>query len=288
MSWREEKRFSPQFSSRSFLSQGKEGGSLANWNEETLNVAGTDLVVVKGGSGKPLLIFHDELGYPGWMPWNEALAKERTLLIPLQPGFGRTPRLEWVKNYRDLGGFYAMVLREMKLEPIDVIGFSAGGFIAAEMAACDPRIFSHLVLVAPMGLKPTEGEIADIFPLTIRSYLRMTVADPAIPEFGQIYGGEMTPQQFEAFEDARAETARLGWEPYMHDPSLSYVLRGVKNLPTLLVWGQQDAIVPKGCIEAYRRALKEAKVAEIAKAGHRPEIENSSEFLRVVKTFLAA
>jgi len=261
---------------------------LANWNEETVNVAGTELVLIKGGSGKPLFVFHDELGYTGWMQWNEALAKERTLLIPLQPGFGRTPRLDWIRNYRDLGGFYAMAHRDMKLDPIDVIGFSAGGFIAAEMVAADPKIFTRLVLVAPMGLKPDKGEIADIFPLTIRSYLRSTVADPTTPEFGKIYGGEMTPQQFEAFEDARAETARIGWEPYMHNPSLGYLLAGVKNLPTLLVWGQKDAFVPRECIEAYQRAIAGAKVAELSNVGHRPEIEDSAEFVRVVKALLAS
>jgi pimeloyl-ACP methyl ester carboxylesterase len=206
----------------------------------------------------------------------------------MQPGFGKTPRQDWIRNYRDLGGFYANVLRELKLEPIDVIGFSAGGFIAAEMAAADPKIFSHLVLVAPMGIKPSEGEIFDIFPLTIRSLLRRTVADPATPEFGKIFGGEMTPELFEAFEDARAETARIGWEPYLHNPSLPYLLRGTKNLPTLLVWGQKDAIVPKGCITAYQQAIAGAKVAEIPNVGHRPEIENSAEFVRVVKEFLAA
>ena len=261
---------------------------MANWTETTANIAGTELVLVRGGAGKPLLMFHDELGYPGWMSWNDELAKERELIIPLQPGFGRTPRIDWIRNYRDLSGFYAMVLRELNLDPIDVIGFSAGGFIAAEMAASDPKIFSHMVLVAPMGLKPTEGEITDVFPLTIRSYLRMTVADTTTPEFGKIYGGEMTPQQFEAFEDARTETARIGWEPYMHNPSLGYLLAGVKRLPTLLVWGTKDAIVPKGCIKAYQKAIAGARVAEIAGVGHRPEIENSAEFVRAVRAFLAA
>ncbi len=70
--------------------------------------------LVKGGSGKPLLIFHDELGYPGWMTWNETLAHERTLLIPLQPGFGKTPKIEWVRTYRDLAGFYSQVVRELR------------------------------------------------------------------------------------------------------------------------------------------------------------------------------
>ena len=107
--------------------------------EETVHVAGAQLAMVKGGSGKPLLILHDELGYPGWMTWNETLGHERELFIPLQPGFGKTPKLEWVRTYRDLAGFYSQVLRELKLDPVDVIGYSAGGFIAAEMVAARLR-----------------------------------------------------------------------------------------------------------------------------------------------------
>jgi len=256
--------------------------------EETLNIAGTQLVMVKGGSGKPLLIFHDELGYPGWMTWNETFAHDRTLLIPLQPGYAKTPKLDWIRTYRDLAGFYSQVVRELKLDPIDVIGFSAGGFIAAEMAAADPRIFSKMVLVAPMGIKAEQGAIMDIFPVTIRTHLRATVADPVgTPEFAKIYGGEMTPEQFEAFEDARAESARIGWEPYMHNPSLPYLLRGLKT-PTLLAWGSSDRVVPRGCIDAYKQAIPSAQIAIIEKVGHRPEIENSAEFERVVSRFLAA
>ncbi len=261
---------------------------MATVNEETIQAAGAELVTIKGGSGKPLLILHDELGYTGWMTWNEELALDRTLLIPLQPGFGKTPRLNWVRNYRDLAGYYSQVVREMKLDPVDAIGFSAGGFIAAEMLAADPKIFAHLVLVAPMGIKPSQGEILDVFPLSVRSHLRATVADPeGTPEFGKIYGGEMTPVQFEAFEDARAETSRLGWEPYMHDPSLPWLLRAI-NTPTLLVWGTKDQVVPRGCIDAYRKTLAGAQVAEIEGAGHRPEIEKPLEFVKVVNKFLAA
>ena len=256
--------------------------------EEKLNVAGAELTMVKGGSGKPLLILHDELGYPGWMTWNESIAHERTLLIPLQPGYAKTPKLEWIMDYRDLAGFYSQVLREMKLDPIDVIGFSAGGFIAAEMVAADPRIFSKMVLVAPMEIKPAQGEIMDIFPITMRTHLRATVADPfKTTEFTKLYGGEMTPEQFEAFEEARAESARIGWEPYMHNPSLPHLLRGTKT-PTLLVWGTADKVVPRGCIDGYKQAIPDAQIGLINDVGHRPEIENSPEFERVVTKFLGA
>lgn len=256
--------------------------------EETMRVFEQELAVLKGGSGRPLLIFHDELGYPGWMTWNERLGSQRTLLMPLQPGFGKTPRLDWVRSYRDLAGFYSQMLREANLAPIDVIGFSAGGFIAAEMAASNPQIFSKMILVAPMGLRPAQGEIMDIFPITIRSHLRATVADPAhTPEFAQIYGGEMTPEVFEAFEDARAETARLGWEPYMYNPSLPHLLRGVR-VPTLLVHGTADIVVPSGCIDAYKQALPHAELVILDGVGHRPEIEAADQFVREVTRFLAA
>jgi pimeloyl-ACP methyl ester carboxylesterase len=261
---------------------------LANWTETTVNVGGTDVALIRGGSGKPLFMLHDELGFPGWVNWNEALAEEHEFLIPLQPGCGKTPRVDWIRTYRDLGGFYARMIREMGLDPLDAIAFSAGSYAAAEMAAADPGMFKHLVLVAPMGVKPEEGEITDIFPLTIRTHMRATVADINTPEFGDIYGGEMTPDQFEAFEDARAEAARIGWEPYMHNPSLPYLLEGAKGLSALLVRGSADAIVPQGCIDAYKKVIAGAQVATIQGVGHRPEIEDSAEFIRVVKDYLAS
>jgi pimeloyl-ACP methyl ester carboxylesterase len=254
--------------------------------EEIIRTGGIELAVIKGGSGKPLLMLHDELGYPGWMSWNIRLAEQRTLLIPLQPGFGKTPRVDWMMSYRDLACFYARMLREQRLDPIDVIGFSAGGYIAAEMAASDPRIFRRMVLVAPLGIQPPEGEILDFLEMTIRSHLRATVGDPMnTEEFAKIYGGEMTPAQFEAFEDARTETSRLGWDPFMYNPSLPHLLEGLAT-PTLLVYGTHDGVVPRSCIDAYLAVLRKAQLATIEGVGHRPEIENPPEFIRIIKTFL--
>jgi hypothetical protein len=62
---------------------------LANWTEETVKVGGTELVLVRGGSGRPLLMLHDELGYPGWVSWNDALAAEREF-IPASIGSAAT------------------------------------------------------------------------------------------------------------------------------------------------------------------------------------------------------
>ncbi|MBV1906017.1 MAG: alpha/beta hydrolase [Pseudomonadales bacterium] len=259
---------------------------MAQISESVVDVADAQLTLIRAGSGKPLLILHDELGYTGWMRWNEALSKNHELVIPLQPGFGASPRQDWIMSYRDLGGFYQRVIRELNLGKVNVIGFSAGAYIAAEMAAANPDIFNKMVLVAPLGLKPLQGEIMDMFAFTIKTHLIHTVWNTEAPEFAEIYGGGMSPEQFELFEDARSESTRLGWEPYMYNPSLGHLLKGIGQLPTQLVWGVKDDFSPRGCIDAYKQAIPGAQIAEIAEAGHRPEIENADAFIAAVKGFL--
>ncbi len=262
---------------------------MATWKEETINIAGAELTVIRGGKGKPLFICHDEMGYTGWMKWNEALSKSRELIIPLQPGFGKSPRQDWMWRHRDLANYYLNVIREMGLDKPDVLGFSAGGYIAAEMAAASPEILGSLTLVGPMGIKPDEGEIAEMFAVTVNTYLRLSVHDQNCEEYGQMYGGEMSPEQFELFEDARAESARIGWEPYMFNPSLPDLLRSAANtkLPTLLVRGEQDEVIPQDCIRRYQEALPQANAVSISNAGHRCEVENSGEFISAVQNFLS-
>ncbi len=258
------------------------------WTEEKVSVAGTELVFIKGGSGKPLLVLHEELGHPGWLQWHSALAKERTLYIPLHPGFGKSPRVEWISNIRDLACFYSRVLREQRLCPIDVIGFSLGGWIAAEMAANCSHQFEHLILVAPTGIRPPEGEIMDMYVVTARKYLDASVHNPSsTPEFALLYGGEQTPEQFEAWEDARAETARIAWQPYMYNPSLSPLLEGVRDLPTLIFWGKQDRVVPVSAAGVYHKSIAGSELVVFEDCGHRPEIEKAQEFIDRLRKFLA-
>ena len=235
-------------------------------------------------TGKPLLIFHDELGYPGWMTWNETLAHERTLLIPLQPGFGKTPRLEWVRTYRDLAGFYSQVVRELKLDPVDVIGYSAGGFIAAEMVAADPRIFLKMILVAPMGIKP-EGEIDGY----LSDHHAHAFAGDGIRSGRHARVSEIVRRR----DDARAIRSVRGRARRRResDGSLTCTIRRCRTCcagpQRPLSWcGERDRVVPRGCIDAYQRAIAGAHVATIENACHRPEIENSTEFVRVVSRFL--
>jgi pimeloyl-ACP methyl ester carboxylesterase len=258
-----------------------------DWVEETVPIAGTELVFIRGGTGRPLLVLHEELGHPGWLKWHATLARDHTLLIPLQPGFGKSPKLDWIMNIRDLAIFYSRVLRERDLVPIDVMGFSLGGWIAAEMAANHAQQFRRLVLVGPAGIKPPQGEIKDLFIIPARKFLDASVLNPGeTPEFAALHGGEQTPEQFEAWEDARTEVGRLAWAPYLYNPSLPHLLEGVSGLPTLLIWGAQDEIVPLSAGEVYKQSIPGAELRVFQGCGHRPEIEKSSEFITLVRQFL--
>ena len=255
--------------------------------QRTCRVGEVDLVVLEMGKGKPLLVLHEETGCPGPLRWHASLAKSRTLVVPLHPGFGRTPRLEWISGVRDLAGFYARFLNEQKLAPIDVVGFSFGGWLAAEMAANDAALFSKMVLVGAAGVRPPHGEILDQYLLTGQAYLRASVLDPErTPEFTALYGAEQTPEQFEAWEECRAETARIAWQPYMHNPSLPHLLEALRDLPTLLLWGERDRVVPPSAGEVYRRAIAGSKLVVLPNSNHRPEIENREEFIRELESFL--
>lgn len=253
-----------------------------------VDVGGIGVVTLEGGSGRPLLMLHDELGYPGWMGWNAALAGEHRFMVPLQPGFGRTPRVEWFKTVRDVAAFYARMVREAGVGPIDVIGFSMGGWIAAEMAAADPAMFERVVLVAPLGIRPAQGEILDFLAMTMRRHVMATVSNQGAAEAKALYGGGVSPEQYELFEAARAESSRLAWEPYMHDATLPHRLGGLQGPQTLIVWGEADQVVPRGCAEAYAQAIPGARLEIIEGAGHRPEIEAPGRFVELVSALLDA
>jgi pimeloyl-ACP methyl ester carboxylesterase len=178
------------------------------------------------------------------------------------------------------------MLREQALGPVDVIGFSAGGYIAAEMAAACPAAFERMVLVAPLGVRPTSGEIFDFLAVTVRTHVDALVSNPRRQPYQTIYGGDLSPAQFERIELARGETARIGWEPFMFDPALPHLLEGVGDLPALVLWGEDDLICPRGCVEVYERAIPNSRLESLPGVGHCPELEDPDGFTDVVERFL--
>jgi pimeloyl-ACP methyl ester carboxylesterase len=255
------------------------------WDERKIEVDGVAVSVLEAGSGPTLLILHDEMGPADWQAWHEKVSAHRRLVMPVAPGF-RGDRLKWMRNVTDLSRFYGRLGRQIGSEAVDVVGFSFGAWVAAEMAVNDPAQFRHMVLVSPFGVKPDHGVILDMYIVTTAEYLKASVADPEkTPEFGTLFN-QATPQTIESWEDARIESAQLGWEPYMHNPSLPHHLRGLEGLPSLIVYGEKDAILPESAAKIYAQSIPGAKLTVLKGCGHRPEIEDAAAFVKTLTTFI--
>ena len=118
----------------------------------------------------------------------------------------------------------------------------------------------------------------DISTATARVYLASAVVNRDDPEMAKLYGGERTPEQFEAFEDARSEIAWLAWEPYLFGPSLAKLLEDVSGLPTLIIWGCEDAVIPLSAGEVYSKGDCGLEAGVLDRCGHRPEIGEIADF----------
>ena len=114
------------------------------WTERMVEAAGTTVQVVKGGVGRPLIVLHDEMGPPGWLNFHESLAQDFSIIAPTHPGYGESPYLDWIMNMRDMAGWYLEALDDMEVEKCDLMGFSFGGWLAAEMATMHPDRFNKL------------------------------------------------------------------------------------------------------------------------------------------------
>lgn len=255
--------------------------------DELVEVAGTRIQVLKGGEGEALLLLHGAGGNPGWLPYHQALSHQFTVYAPSHPGYDRSSRPDWIGTMDDMAHFYRQFIEELGLAPVHLIGFSMGGWLAAEIAAMCPHVLKRLVLVDAAGIKPQVGAIAEIFMVSPEKVQQLRFYDPTqVPTAEELVPRKLTPEEEEVQWRNREMASRLCWKPYLHNPKLPAYLRGVKT-PTLIVWGKHDAIIPLNCGELYHRALSNSTLHVIDRCGHSPAVEKPQEFLQVVQEFLS-
>ena len=258
----------------------------ANFTEELVQVGGTKIQLFKGGSGEPLLLLHGAGGNRGWLRYVRSLAEQYTVYLPTHPGFGASERPGWIQNMQDMACFYTWFQEEQGLEGARCIGFSMGGWLAAEMAVMCQHSFSKLMLVDPVGIKPQRGEITDIFLITPAQIAELSFHDAKqVPEYDEIYGQTPTGEQAALAERDREMAVRLCWKPYMHDPRLPTLLARVR-LPTRIVWGRDDRLVPVECGQLYQEAIPGSDLVFLEGCGHSPQIEKPEEFTQTALDFL--
>jgi pimeloyl-ACP methyl ester carboxylesterase len=133
-----------------------------------------------------------------------------------------------------------------------------------------------------MGVKPPEGDIKDQAIISYIDYAKSGFHDPAA--FARVYGDVSTDQLVD-WDLCREMSFRIAWKPYMYTPSLPHLLGGVRA-PALVVWGDDDRIVPKSAGELYARSLPEARFEIVANSGHFVDMEQPEALARLVTGFI--
>ena len=243
------------------------------------------VTLIERGSGQPVLLLHGGAGPFSVAGFAELLTSANArVLTPVHPGFDGTTRPGQLVSIKALAAVYAQLISDLDLVDVCVIGNSIGGWIAAEIALAESarptgRI-SSVVLVDSAGLKLDAAPVPDFFQLSLDEVFALSYFDP---DRYRIDPASLTDQQ-KAARAGNTATLLTYAGSAMSDPSLLGRLPGV-TIPTLVVWGAADRMIPADHGHAYADAIPGAEFHLIAGAGHLPQLETPAELLAVVAEF---
>ncbi len=247
------------------------------------SVNGVKTVVHMGGQGRPVVYWHGAGAWHGIdfaRPWTERFK----VIAPFHPGWGDSgdePRMdsmgEYLLHYLDL-------FDQLNLVQFDLVGFSLGGWMAAEFAVAHSHRVRNLVLVAPAGLPDPQHPGPPMGSWSLEEMYAYLASDVEI----------LRPYLPRRPEDAPSHAAAIARELQSagrligrgaFNPRLERWLHRV-TMPTLLVWSTADRIAPFGRSAKWMELLPNAKLAKFEKAGHLvlDELEEARE---CVARFLA-
>ena len=236
---------------------------MAAYSSETFTINGVETVVQTAGEGDPLVYFHGAgtaVGFDALLP----LAERFRLIVPFHPGFGPSADDPAIDDIHDYRRHYLDLFDELGIEQLSLIGHSMGGWIAANFAADHAERVRRLVLIAPVGLKVDEHPTQDMFTIPGPELGAYLAADLSVFE-----GHIPVPPTPEFLADSYREVtsaARVLWaRPY--DLKLGRWLHRL-TMPTLILWGDADRMVPPGQAPVWADHIAGAEVRMLPGVGH--------------------
>jgi pimeloyl-ACP methyl ester carboxylesterase len=252
----------------------------------------TDLHVEEHGRGDPLLLITG-LGYAVWS-WRyqlEPFAERRRVIAFDNRGTGRSPKTPGPYSIEQLADDAAAVLDGRRA---DVLGHSMGGYVAQTLALRHPQLVRSLVLAGTGPGKPTHTpipqETVDAWlaasGLPPEEYARQTMHLSFSPGWADEH-----PEQYEQLLAARLEhpTPPECWRAQF-DACVAFAERGVPieqiDVPTLVVHGDIDRVVPVENGRAIAARIAGARLVELPGRGHVVQLEDPDAFNAAVMEFL--
>jgi pimeloyl-ACP methyl ester carboxylesterase len=268
----------------------------------SVDVGGARVEYAEIGEGEPLLFVHGLSGC--WRNWLENLphfgAGRRAVALDL-PGFGTSPMPPWPVDMPAYGRLLNELCEVLGLAGATLVGNSMGGLIAVEAATTRPELYRRLALVSAAGILNTW-----------RPEARATVTAWGWSRFGAAVGARgawfvSRPRAREAvFGPFLRYPSRLSadllWEqldggadcPAFGDALQALLRHDVRDrlatieLPTLVLWGLSDRVVPVAAGISYHRRMPRSRLEVFERTGHVPQLERPLRFNAVLDDFLTS
>jgi pimeloyl-ACP methyl ester carboxylesterase len=247
-------------------------------------------------AGRPVVYLHSATGEGAFLPFLEQLADRVDVVAPAFPGFGESEGIEQIDDMEDATFHLLDLWDQLALDAPAVVGLSLGAWMAVELATRYPERVGALVLVSPVGLHIPDAPVGDIFGRSPGEMAEDLFHDQSHPMAQLMHSfddyrsdparmGELTFEMVKPVLQSMSATARLAWDPYLHDPKLRKRLHRV-TAPTLVVRGAHDTLLPRAHAEVYASEIPGARLVELPDAAHLAPVERPEALVELVAAFL--
>jgi pimeloyl-ACP methyl ester carboxylesterase len=266
-----------------------------------LDLPGARVNYVEIGAGEPIVFVHGISG--SWQNWLENLPHfgrgRRAIALDL-PGFGASPMPSWEIDMPAYGRLLHDFCEKLGIEEATVVGNSMGGFIAVEAVTAAPGHFERLVLVSAAGIvntwNPEERAVATAWAWKVFGphYARRSRFIVSRPRARELVFRPFVRYPARLREDLLLEQIESGLQRAEgFGDALHAVIRhdirerlGEIEMPTMLVWGQSDRVIPMAAALSYHRRIPHSRLEIFERTGHVPQLERPARFNAVLDDFL--
>lgn len=248
----------------------------------SIEAAGRPTEVLKTGSGEPLVYLHGG-GIIEGFDFLETLSNHFEVFALLRPGYGNTDPEPPLNGADAVAAHVRDVLDALHIDRAVVVGHSLGGWVASKFAAQFPERVRELVLGAPLGMEVPGEPIANMMVLSPPERLATLSNDPRVWD-GRLPAGP--DPEFQAARE-REQQALRGYAPMPSDPALEGTTERLV-MPTQLLWGEGDRLIPVAHAAAWQKAIPHASLQTLPGAGHLLFAERPSQTLGSIPVFVDA
>ncbi|MGW5670599.1 alpha/beta fold hydrolase [Micromonospora sp. NPDC003776] len=268
---------------------------------DELTVAGRRVRCRVAGDGPPVVLLHG-IGrtLDDFADQHQGLARDHRVVSVDLPGHGGSAPLDGPHSLPALASSVAEVLDAVGVTgPAHLVGNSLGGALAMRLAVDDPARAASLVLVNSAGFGkevtfalrllalPFARLLLRPHPAIARRTERAIFHDPAYVTEARVATALAAAGQPHAarvmLELVRSLGTWRGVRPQWRAELLDAV--AALGLPTLVVWGERDLVLPARHLANARARFPQARTHLFADCGHMPQIERAAEFEALVRRF---